>query len=248
MTDGRLRLGVFMVALAQAACGDDLAQAAYGDDYEGQVRDWAGDVLLGIEFGQSAQISRRWTESPTLSLFSGNAEHSALVDEVVADVDSVLQRASLSVQRGPDRDSSADIKVYFVDFDDFAEIAEREEIAVVPGNVGQFYVRWNDNQSLISAVVLIARDRLAGSQLRHFAYEELTQVLGTLNDSPIFEDSVFYSSSRGDGAAQRLSAEDRWLLEFLYTELRPGASEDDLEDALDRRLPADLEECGILGC
>ncbi|MEO1172183.1 MAG: hypothetical protein AAFX94_09060, partial [Myxococcota bacterium] len=76
MTDGRLRLGVFMVALAQAACGDDLAQAAYGDDYEGQVRDWAGDVLLGIEFGQSAQISRRWTESPTLSLFSGNAEHS----------------------------------------------------------------------------------------------------------------------------------------------------------------------------
>ena len=206
------------------------------------------DVLLGVEFGAPTPISRRWTQAPTISLMAGNGEHSVLVNDVVTELNSVLEPVFEPIERIDDDSASADVRVYFVDFDRFEDIARRENTTVVPANLGQFYIRWDATQTLYDAVVLIARDQLPGTLLHHMFYEEITQALGPLNDSAFFQDSIFFSASGSDGTAQRLSPEDRRLLQFLYRDLTPGASVTDGRRALDARLPAALEDCERLGC
>ncbi|MEO0814855.1 MAG: DUF2927 domain-containing protein [Myxococcota bacterium] len=227
--------------MSVTACGDDFT-------YESRVREWARDVLLGVEFGDPTPISRRWAQAPTISLMAGNGEHSVLVNDVVAELNRFLEPVFEPVERIQDDSDGADVRVYFVDLDRFDDIARRENTIVVPDNLGQFYIRWDETQTIFDAVVLIARDRLQGALLRHLVYEEITQALGPLNDSAFFQDSIFFSASGSDGTAQRLSPEDRWLLQFLYRDLNPGASVTDLRRALDARLPAALQGCDRLGC
>lgn len=86
------------------------------------------------------------------------------------------------------------------------------------------------------AYVLLASDRLAGEEMRHFMFEELTQSFGFGNDSAVYSESIFYAKGLDGGNAQTLSALDRKLVKFVYEHLDPGSDEDDFDAAYDESL------------
>ena len=200
------------------------------------VAEWAQEVLLGTEFGKNERACQRWTRAPSLSVFGASIEQAKVIAAVVEDINSALAKTAI---RGinliePDT-GEADIRVYFSPLAEFPKIAKREKFNYAKGNIGYVYIKWNRKREIFDGTVLLASDRLRGKNLRHFALEEITQSLGPLNDSADLRDSIFYSGPDGGGNAQRLSQRDRELLALLYSDLKPGSNERQVQAAIQKR-------------
>jgi hypothetical protein len=197
-------------------------------DVDIEFIEWAQQVLLGPEFGgDDAEAVARWDRLPTASVIGATQEQAAVVGDVVVAINAALQGVSprQQLKLGEPENDSASLVVIFAPLEEFAEISERHGFPYAEGNWGYFWMFWDADRTIDRAVVLLASDRLYGNELRHFAFEEITQSLGPANDSPVYADSVFYTDGENGedgGAALTLSAEDRRLLKLLYGKLHPG--------------------------
>lgn len=195
------------------------------------VKRWVQRVTLGPEFGGEGEICSRWVHSPTLSVVQTSAEGQVLLGELLPLLNSLI--APLSIEQIENGDETADIEVYFTERAAFEGIAETKSFHYVDGNAGYVYTFWNREHEIYKAIVLLATDQLRGSSLRHFTFEEVTQSLGVLNDSPLFSDSIFFSSGADGGSAATLSPLDRELVRFFYTHVSPGDRQAELDAAFD---------------
>lgn len=195
------------------------------------IKRWAQRVTLGPEFGGEGEICARWTQSPTLSVIRTSAEGQALLGELLPVLSSLI--APLSIRQVEDGDEEANIEVYFTERQSFEDIAATKNFNYVDGNSGYVHTFWNRGHEIHKAIVLLATDQLHGSHLRHFTFEEVTQSLGVINDSPLFADSIFFASGADGGNATTLSPLDRELVRFFYTHVSPGDRQPELDAAFD---------------
>ena len=191
---------------------------------EDPVLRWIEDVILGPEYGGTGAICARWVRSPSLSVLEGTETERRVVAACLVEINEALAKTPVRKIR-IDRPGNprADIVVYCVPHEQFPALARRHGFSYVEGNLGYFWTFWNERHEIQSGVVLLASDRLAGQSLRHFALEEITQVLGLSGDSPVFVESIFYSQGPDGGKAERLSALDQELIEFYYQRITPGS-------------------------
>lgn len=211
-------------AAGGAGGGSGGAGGAASDD----VLRWVEEVTLGPEFGGQGEVVSRFASAPSLSVMEGAFVDQPDLGDTIDELDAVLPTA---IDVRPDGDATAQVEVYFTDLAAFDAIATAHGFPYVPGNWGYFYMFWDASNTIEKAYVLIATDVLAGSDLRHFVHEEVTQSLGASNDSAIFADSVFYANSDDGGDAQQLSTLDRRLVGFLYSDVAPGATKAQLDAA-----------------
>lgn len=217
---------------ASGAAGSGGLAGAAGAPSAALVKEWAREVALGTEFGGSSKQVARWTDSPSLSVVQGSAADRVHLDALVPVLNQELGSTPIDVVA--DGDESADIRVYFTPLAGFAAIGQQHGFPIVPGNWGYFYLFWDADRALTKTYVLLATDKLAGDELRHFTFEELTQSLGLATDSDIFPDSIFYANGADGGDATELSALDRSLLRFLYAHTQPGDGQAEFDLAFDQ--------------
>lgn len=184
------------------------------------VKTWATDVTIGSRFGTNVTQVVRWAKSPTLSVIEGSAQDRADLDELIPQLNALMAPIEITVIA--DGDTTADIDVYFINLDEFDAVGEANGFPVVPGNWGYFYRFWNGSLELTEGYILLAKDMLSGDSLRHFTFEETTQLCGFANDSPIFSDSVFYADGPDGGAATELGDLDKRLVRLVYQHTEPG--------------------------
>jgi hypothetical protein len=201
--------------------GGDGGSAGAPEDLT-KVRAWAETVTLGPEFGGDGKIAARWTKPIRLSVMKGDQVARGDMLDLIPTLNEALAPAGTPISVVEDGDPGADLKVYFTELSEFDAIGQQQGFPYVQGNWGYFYMFWNGNREIQQGYVLLATDMLSGSSLRHFTFEEVTQVLGLSSDSDIFSDSIFYSSGSDGGSATELSALDRKLLSFFYTHVQPG--------------------------
>jgi len=169
-------------------------------------------------------------------------ERGSLIDDVAdwsrdaeeQTLDAELRKVGSSLTLVPDGLSGASIEVYYVPYAEFASIGQAKGFQVQAVDNGSFWGFWDAEHRLTKGYVLLARDRLFGASLRHFTFEEVTQVLGLMSDSSVFTDSVFYSAGSQGGNAQSLSELDRRLLRFHYRHVQPGFGRAAFEAAFDQ--------------
>ena len=186
---------------------------------------FVGDVICEMEFSEKGETKiSRWAKSPRLSVFENDDLHPVVVKNVVKQINDCLPK-EIQIKHLPDKDDSANMKVYFVPVSEFPKIAEQHGFQWVEGNWGFFDLRWNQDHEIQRAIVLIATDKLYGSRLHHFLLEEVTQSLGMAGDSKRYPKSVFYEDEpRGKfGKATRLSPLDRKTIRFFYEHVKPGS-------------------------
>ncbi len=100
------------------------------------------------------------------------------------------------------------IDLYFSPASNFAEIEPNYQ----PGNLGFFWLTWNNAGWIRHANILV--DSTVPQKLRnHLLREELTQSLGLMNDSPRFRHSIFFGGQSNDTAYLPI---DRQLIAMLY--------------------------------
>ncbi len=184
---------------------------------------WIGEVLLGSEFGRPRTKIIRWAQ-PNLrvSVFGASPEQKAAVVIALADLAGTLATEGVRLSLVRDREAAADIEVHFARKDDIPAVARQHRIPAPKDDLGFFWLFWDNRHVITKAHIFLARDRLAGRALRHFALEEITQSLGLAGDSAVFADSIFYQKDKDGGSAQRLSVLDRCLIRWLYRRAVPG--------------------------
>jgi len=191
---------------------------------------FAEEVLLGAEYGTKTN-SVRWVSAPTVSAFYANDEERLILSETLSQINEALTGTNVQMVEGAPNDRQSSIRVYFAPLAELDSIAQSEGFRYITGNLGLVWNFWNPSHEIVRSVVLIAKDKLKGQMLKHIVLEELTQSLGLMDDSALFQDSVFYSSEGDGGGATRLSIQDRKLIRFFYSHLRPGDGPNELFDA-----------------
>jgi hypothetical protein len=198
-----------------------------------KVRAWVETVTLGPEFGGDGKITARWAKPIGLSVMKGDQAARKDMLDLIPALNEALTPAGAPISLLEDGDPSAELKVYFTELSEFDAIGQQHGFPYVQGNWGYFYMFWNENREIQQGYVLLATDQLSGPSLRHFTFEEVTQVLGLSNDSELFPDSIFYSNGSDGGAATELSPLDRKLLSFFYKHVPPGSDKVKLGQAFD---------------
>ena len=160
--------------------------------------------------------------APTLSVFGATPAQKAVAEEVIRTINPSLKPQTGEIQLLPDNSSAATMKVYFAPLQDFPKIARENKTKAERGNLGCFWMFWDEKNVMTSTGVLLASDKLTGAELKHFAFEEIIQSLGLAADSDEFPDSIFYSRGNNGGNSTYPSALDLQLLHWFYQHVSPG--------------------------
>lgn len=182
--------------------------------YAADEIDYFTAIAFGAEIGDSSPFLRRWRSDTDLQIRVNGAP---TPDDLVM-LDSVLAEISrLTPLQFEIVDDVATAEIYFVPGADFQTVLPHAQI----GSDGFVWVWWGLDDHLTRSSVLIASDR-AQSLRDHVIREEVTQMLGLLQDSELYPESIFY---RAPSEVAEYLPIDGVVIELLYRpELRAGMS------------------------
>jgi hypothetical protein len=198
-----------------------------------RAKQFVKEAVLGSEFYSTGEIVKRWSHPIRASVVEGRSAALPDLRDVIAQLNAAFAGTFMSVQLAPDGDKTAELWIHVAPLATFDAIAAANGFQYAPGNWGYAYAFWNGQHELTKAHVLLASDKLKGTQLRHFTFEEITHALGPLRDSKVFADSVLYQSGSNNGNASKLSPADQQMLHLLYAHLSPGAGPVQVDAAFD---------------
>lgn len=183
--------------------------------------DYLSEIAFSSEYGGSAGSEgkiRKW-EQPILIEVSGSP-----TAEDLATLDSHIEALGM-IPGMPDIRrvvSDGSVEMHFVPLSGMAYTIP----GYVEGNWGYFQVWWDSGMRIERALIGIATDVTTQEQRNHLILEEVTQMLGLMQDSELYEDSIFYAPW---SETQALSELDWQTLYLLYRpNIRAGMTQDEV--------------------
>ena len=225
---------ILLLAWSVAACGTPRPSLRPGLEFR-----WAERVLFGTEMGDERDVVVRWVAPVRYVVVGADPRCRSAVVRAFAQLQEVLvdvHPLELAFAGDGDARVGADghVTLFFTAPRDAAELAERHGGHAPSSDAdGWFTITWNGDHELTHAIVFVDPE-LDDVWLAHTVLEEMYQVLGASDDSPMLPESVVCEGAGVVGAADRLARVDRELLRLLYAELRPGDLVGDLAAAMER--------------
>jgi len=173
--------------------------------------DYFAEIAFGAEFGGPEPVVRRWAVGPTIRVNGSPTQGDrTTLEQVVAELNALMTTTQISLVEG-----EAAVELHFAPSVEFPQILP----SYVAGNVGFFWVWWDASQVFNRSVVLIATD-VDAELRRHLIREEVTQMLGLMQDSFKFPESIFYQAF---SRVTVYASVDRAIIEMLYgVHVTPG--------------------------
>jgi hypothetical protein len=174
------------------------------------------EITFAAEYGGGSDFPLRRWESPIRVKVYGSPTDGDLqaLDRHIGNLNGVDGMPFISRVT-----SDENVELYFVPLDRIPSYIS----GYVEGNWGFFWCWWNDEQQLTKAQIAIATDVTNQKQRNHLILEEFTQALGMMQDSYLYEDSIFYGEWT---EVQELSPLDWQIIRMTYsTLLNAGMSE-----------------------
>jgi len=166
--------------------------------------DYFAEIAFGAEFGNLEPLVRRWATGPTIRVNgSPTDEDRATLEQVVAELNALMTTTQISLV-----ESDPTVELHFAPTAQFPDILPQ----YIQGNIGFFWVWFDARQVLNRSVVLIAND-VDAEVRRHLIREEVTQMLGLMQDSFTFPESIFYQAF---SRVSEYASVDRAVIEMLY--------------------------------
>lgn len=167
--------------------------------------DYFTEIAFGAEFGTSSPLLRRWRagSGPLIRVNGSPSSGDRMVlDSVIAEINRLAPVDIEIVSNFPTAE------IHFVPQSEFTTILPEAP----PGNIGLVWLWWGVDQYLIRSVVLISSEEDESSRA-HVIREEVTQMLGLLQDSFAFPESIFYQPF---STVTEYLPIDRVVIELLY--------------------------------
>lgn len=201
----------------------DSSYSSRSSTYSSEEINYFLEVALGSEYGVGDFAVRKWTRDLKIEI-SGQPtpEDLQTVRKVIDDLNSLIgPRIRLEIVP-----SNGNVLVYFIPESEFYHYEP-------PGIVyfgGFFWNWWDYAGEIYQGRVVIAADRITQQQRSHLIREELTQVLGLMNDSVKYQNSIFYQQY---SEVQQYSALDRAVIKMLYNDnILPGMTDFEIQELL----------------
>ncbi len=179
--------------------------------------DYFTEVALGSEWGNSAPLIRRWNTNLRIRVTgTRTAEDDATIRQVMQELNELLDGSGVQLVRD---DRNPNVEIFYAPESQFRQL----EPNYVPGNLGFFWVRWNNSVINYARILITNTNRVTQRERSHLLREELTQVLGLMRDSNRYPNSIFY---QGWTDVTEYAEIDRTLIRMLYhPQLRPGMTQ-----------------------
>ncbi len=217
---------VMTFALASQVCAQQIDPITPQENYTPDQVDYFLEVALGSEFGDSSLIVKKWVSDIKIKVIgSPTNEDRMTLNRVMEEINAIIGRPKLKID-----DQNPNIEIYFVPESDFSKY----EPNYVPENLGFFWVWWNDSFEITRARIMISTDPTL-KERPHLIREELTQILGLMNDSWTYEESIFYQGWSGTTEYAEI---DKVIIDMLYREeISPGMTGRQVEEILSSLKP-----------
>ncbi|GAP95196.1 DUF2927 domain-containing protein [Leptolyngbya sp. NIES-2104] len=176
--------------------------------------DYFMEIAMGSEYNQQgAPRIRKWSGEVRIQAFGKpTSEDLRTLRTVISEVNG-LTGGAIRMQLV---NSNPNVTIHFVPEAQFRRI----EPAYIPVNFGFFVTRWNNQDTINRANVLVTTTGVTQKERSHLIREELTQALGLMRDSYRYADSMFYQPWTD---TTRFSDLDRALIQMLYLpQIKPG--------------------------
>lgn len=180
------------------------------------------ETALGAEYGASLPVIHKWSDNIRIKINgTPTSEDLDALNQIIIELNSLISTITLDIVS---RNSNIDI--YFDTVEQFSSI----EPNYVSGNMGFFWAGWNDTGAFYKGKILIASEGISQRERSHLIREELTQILGIMNDSNRYEDSIFYI---GWTDTIEYLPIDRTIISLLYDpRLKLGMTQNQIKDVL----------------
>ena len=181
------------------------------------------EVALGSEYGMANFSIKKWRHDLDIEVVGTPTEEDLrTVDRVIADLN-LLIGPSVQMRRVA---GGGNVRLHFVPHQEFYHYEPRG--IVFYG--GFFWGWWNTAGEIERARVVIGSDRMDQHLRNHYIREELTQILGLMNDSHKHPDSIFYQEY---SETDHFSELDQRVIRMLYNRMvRPGMTDFQLMEIL----------------
>lgn len=192
------------------------------------VIDYFKDIVLGFEFGNASNITRKWNSE--LKIFIGGEPNAELRDELEKIKMEINELATDGFQVNIVNDSSqSNYHLFFGTGIEYVEIFPSNS-DLVESNFGLFSVFWNDQNQFTSGHMYVDIIRANSTEQKHLLREELTQSLGLAKDSPTYLESIFQSKWT---RTTEYALIDRDLIRLLYhPDMSVGLNENQVDEVL----------------
>ena len=203
-----------------------VVQSFAGVQQSSDFMSYFSEIAFGSEYGFGDVTLKKWEDDIRLQVIgSPNREDLQTLLQVVADLNEMIEPA-VHISLVP---SGGNATVYFIPHSEFYQYE-------LPGVLffGGFFRNWWDADGTIKrGIVVIGTDKIDQKLRNHLIREEVTQMLGLMNDSPRYPESIFY---QGQTTPTALSPIDKELIRFLYQpEIKPGMAFSQLREIFDNQ-------------
>lgn len=177
-----------------------------GPQYTQAELDYFLEVVMNIEFGGTGmQRIHKWTGDMALEVHGDPTPIDlAELDLIVAELNDLQSEVRLTVV--PD---DGNVQLYFSSVEAFGAVEPNYR----NGNNGFFWTYWRGG-AIVRANIFVLKTQ-AEVYRRHLLREELTQSMGLMNDSNLYDDSIFYAPWTDVTAFSEL---DKTIIGMLYRE------------------------------
>ena len=199
------------------------------DASDREVAGYFMEVAMGSEYGLGNFAVRKWDTDVRFEVVGQPTSRDLeVLQEVISELNHLIgDHVTLSIVQ-----SDGNVKIHFIPHDEF-HFYEPSGIIFYGGF---FWTWWNATGEIHSGRIVIGADRINQHLRSHLIREEVTQVLGLMNDSRKYPDSIFYQDF---STVQEFSGLDLQIIKLLYdSEIRAGMLDFQVEELLRNRLSA----------
>jgi len=239
--------GLLCILAAYSVAGASASESSYWQDKFYIERSFR-DIALNAEYTEEGvpPVIKRWTQPLRVWMHSGEGDARTQRALLRRHLETLGSIARLSV-RLVERPEAANVRIYFAADEELDALVAREMPAIAENEFAHSWcmgsIRFNRRAEIVRGTVVIPVARVtAAGKLESCIVEEVTQMLGLINDSRFARHTVF--SDRTDD--ERLTGLDYLLIRLLYSPaLRTGMTWDQARPAVRRQLDA-WEKIGLI--
>lgn len=190
-------------------------------------KEYIANILLKPNKYVRQEVCYQWANPPSLSIIGGNKKQDLWVYESIEIINEILRGTRMQLIKQPKDDETADILFHIIYANDFDMISKKHNFRTNSASLVALAMETIPEHAQISnAAVFIPQD-YGEDRTRLASLVFLYQILGVRN----FWLEV---KSRQD---VELSDDDKELLRFFYTFIKPGDDQAKVEDAFGKYYP-----------
>ncbi|MCB0298813.1 MAG: DUF2927 domain-containing protein [Calditrichaeota bacterium] len=189
--------------------------------------DYFSEIAFGSEYGFSNYEIKKWENDVELQVMGHPTQQDiAALAAVIADLNQLIS-PNLHITLV---ENGGNPEIHFIPHSEFYQFE-------LPGLLfygGFFRNWWQANGEIYRGLVVIGTDKTDQELRTHLIREELTQMLGLMNDSVKYPDSIFFQAN---SLTDKFSALDMRLIRYLYSNaIQPGMNMNEVRNRLKNAL------------